>query len=215
MGSNVTIANTKFKNNSVITDINGPRGILVTNGTSLTLSSLVFSSNVINGNVASLMALSANSILMQQCVISHNFLRPPFPSLPHIMLFISIDLSKSVSVVDTVIHNNHISVEYEARYQSILTVSAVNRIPGSYIQLKNCSFRKNEMIHTHIEAISDIFIYQSSFFVPKRNDIEVGDIYMIGLKILRLWDCVFYDQRKMPQFYFKYDFSQLKKKRHF
>ena len=207
--SDINIVRTIFVNNSLTQAVTGPRGILVANGTQITLGSSTFHRNRIFGNFASLMTISAKKIAIHQCVFSLNILHIPF-SIPHTTPFISIDLSSYCSILDTTIDDNHVNYIFEARYQAIFTVSSSNRVPGSYVQIGNCTFKANNMIHAHIRGISDIFINHSSFFLPKRNNIETGDMYMIGIKSLRLWDSTFYDQRKITQLYFKYDFSYLK-----
>ena len=209
-GTDIKIISTKFVNNSVTTAVIGPRGILVANGTKITLGSSTFYRNRIFGNFASLLTITANRIVIQQCVFSLNSLHIPSFSFPHTTPFILIDLSSFISILDTTIDGNHVDYVFEARYQAIFTVSSISRVPGSYVQIDNCTFKENNMIHAHIGGISNIFIHNSSFFLPKRNNIETGDIYMIGLKSLRLWDSAFYDRRKKAQLYFKYDFSHLK-----
>ena len=207
-GGNITIINTRLVNNSVVRAVTGPRGILVANGTHFAIIHSLFYKNRLYGNTVSLITISADTILIQQCIISHNFLEIPKISISHVTNFFTIVSSRSIYVVDTLLQNNNISKKFmRGRFQAIFRVLMTNRIPGSYIMFDNCTFELNNMIYAYIQGISDVFIHQSSFYLPNRNYDESYGLYVIGLKSLRLWNSVFYDRRKIPELFFEYDFS--------
>ena len=140
-GGNATIVNTRFDNNYVTRA--GSGGLLVANGTTFILDHSFFNNNIIYGDVASLITLSAHIILIQQCVISNNFLDIGLFSF-HVNPFIMIYSSKCISLISTIISNNHAHVLVDGGYQAILTVTSANRKPGSYVQINNCTFRKKQ-----------------------------------------------------------------------
>ena len=185
-GGNITILNTRFSNNSVIKTVNGPEGILVANGTCFTIAHTSFENNKGYGNIASLMTISADTILIKGCNIRDNFLETPSFSLAN-SNFIIIISSRSISVVNTTLHNNNASlgVTYDAS-QAMFRVLTTNRIPGSYIEIENCIFGESNMIHAYIQGISDVLIHQSSFYSSNREDDNSYRLYVIGLKSLRL-----------------------------
>ena len=204
-GGNITILNTRFVNNSVIKTVNGPEGILVANGTCFTIIHTLFENNKGYGNTASLMTISADTILIQACKISYNFLEIPLFYFGDSSYFILIVSSRSISVVDTTLHNN--IIKEGGSLQAIFKVLMANRIPGSYIEIDNCIFGESNMIHAYIQGISHVLIHHSSFYLPNRDDDNSYVLYVVGLKSLRLWDSVFYDHQNIPELYFEYDFS--------
>ena len=204
-GGNITIRNTRFVNNSVIKTVSGPGGILVANGTCFIIIHTSFDRNNGYGNVASLMTISADTILIEACKISYNFLQIPLFSFGDSSYFILIVSSRSISVVDTTLHNN--IIKEGGRLQAIFRVLTTNRIPGSYIEIDNCTFAENNIMYAQIQGISDVLIHQSSFYLSKRHNYGCYILYIIGLKNLRLRDSVFYDHQKIPELYFEYDFS--------
>ena len=126
-GDNATIVNTRFDNNYVTRA--GSGGLLVGNGTTFILDHSIFNNNIIYGDVASLITLSANLILIEQCVISNNFLDIGFVSF-HVNPFIMIYSSKCICLISTIISNNRKYVFTGDGFQAILTVTSANRIPG-------------------------------------------------------------------------------------
>ena len=207
-GGNITIINTRLVNNSVVRAVTGSRGILVANGTHFAIIHSLFYKNRLYGNTASLITVSADTILIQQCIISHNFLEIPKIPISHVTNFFTIVSSRSIYVVDTLLQNNNISTKFtRGRFQAIFRVLMTNRIPGSYIMFDNCTFELNNMIYAYIQGISDVLIHQSSFYLPSRDYEKSDGLYVIGLKSLRLWNSVFYDRRKIPELFFEYDFS--------
>ena len=206
-GGNITILNTRFVNNSVIETVTGPEGILVAYGTCFTIIHTLFNQNKGYGNIESLiMTISADTIFIQSCSIKYSFLEIPLFSFAHSTNFIIITYSRSISVVDTILHNNSISTTItDPTFLAIFRVLMTNRIPGSYIEMDNCTFGKHDMIYVYIQGISDVLIDQSLFYLPRYYNSHA--FYVIGLKSLRLWDSMFYDQHKITALYFEYDFS--------
>ena len=211
-GSNVTIINTRFINNSVVRTVTGQGGILVASGTCFTIIHTSFENNKGYGNIASLMTISADTILIKGCNISDNILELPFFSVAKAN-FITIVSSRFILVVDTILHNNNVSLGITyAGFQVMFRVLMTNRIPGSYIMFDNCTFELNNIMYAYIQGISDVLIHQSSFYLPNREDkhffnVDSYGLYVIGLKNLRLWDSMFYNRRKKQILYFEYDFS--------
>ena len=201
--SNITITNTRFYKNSVRKSEREAGGLLVINGTLVTVVHSFFNNNYIYGGIASLMTLSAKTISIQKCLISYNFLSIGL-SIFHITPLIFIESSKEVSVVDTTMDRNSVSLELQD--QAILRVSSTQRVPGSYLSIENCTFEVNEMTYAYIEDISEIFIRDSTFHFPNRNDRNYK-IYVTGLKTLRLWNSVFYARQYEIELFFEYDFS--------
>ena len=177
-GSDIMINHSIFHNNSV-TSL-GPGGFLVTNGTTFTIAHSLFSNNTIFGVIASLMTISANTISIQQCVIRNNFLDVGFQSL-HANPFIAIHSSKYISLVGIMFYGNSLHLQFGAiNGQAILSVLSNYRIPGSYIQIDNCTFGENDMLYAYIKDISNIFICHSTFYIPNRPKVDGGDVYIKG-----------------------------------
>ena len=208
-GGNITILNTRFVNNSVIKTVTGPEGILVANGTCFTIIHTSFDKNKGYDNIASLMTISADTILIQACNFSCNFVEIPFFFYGHFINFIIIISARSISVVDTILHNNSLSTAYmDPTFPAIFRVLMPNRIPGSYIEMGNCIFGKHDMTYVYIQGISDVLIHQSSFYSASRDyDDESYVLYVIGIKSLRLWNDMLYDRQNIHALYFEYDFS--------
>ena len=165
---NITITNTRFHKNIVRKSTHEPGGLLVINGTIFTLVQSFFENNSIYGGIASLMTLSANYILIQQCVISKNFLDLRF-SLFEVNPFIAIESSRSTNFVNTTIDKNSIHFEHQGIYQAILRVSSTKRAPGSSLSIENCTFEVNKMTYVYIQGISDVFVQHSLFRLPNRD----------------------------------------------
>ena len=217
-GGNITIHNTRFVNNSIIKSVTGPAGILVANGTCFTIINVLFDKNTGYGTIASLiMTISADTILIKRCNIRYNFVEFPLLSLVHSTNFIAILSYRSISVMDTTFLNNSINHQYSmyGRFQAVFRVIMTKRIPGSYIRFDNCTFEPNNMIYAYMEGISHVFIHNSLFYLPNREDYNKGhitndysyDLYLIGLKSLRLSDSLFYDRRKELELFLGFDFS--------
>ena len=151
------------------------------------------------------MTLSANYILIQQCVISKNFPDVRF-SLFEVNPFIAVESSKSTKFVNTTIDKNSIHFEHQGIYQAILRVSSTKRVPGSSLSIENCTFGINEMTYANIQGISDVFIRHSAFYLPNRDGGDYSNIYVTGIKTFRLWNSVFCDRQKVIELLFQYDF---------
>ena len=208
-GGNITIINTRFVRNSVIRTIAGPQGILVVNGARFVLIHTLFDKNGIWGNTASLLTIHADTVVIQKCNISFNFFEIPKFSLSYKISFITIVSSRSISVADTILRNNSIHESYKltGRFEAIFRIVATNRIPGSYIEIDNCTFGRHDMIYAYIQKISRVLIHQSSFYLSYGDDDHPDGFYFTGLKSLRLWDNVFCNRRKIHDLHFEYDFS--------
>ena len=203
---NITITNTRFHKNIVRKSTHEPGGLLVINGTLFTLVHSFFENNCIYGGIASLMTLSVDTILIHQCVIRNNYLDVRL-SLFKVNLFIAIESSKSIKLVNTTVDKNSIRFEHEGIWQAILRVSSTKRVPGSSLSIENCTFEVNEMTYAYIQGISDVFVRHSLFRLPNRDYVDYSNIYVTGIKTLRLWNSVFYDRQKVTELLFKYGFS--------
>ena len=175
-GGNITVAGVKFVNNSVIKALTGPRGLLVVNNGSLfTMTRSLFHNNGMYGNVATLMAISTNNVIIENCTLSNNFLRIGF-SLPHFTPLIVVDSSKSISVEGITANDNSVDQFFDGRYQAILKVSSSKRMSRSYVHISNCIFGTNDLIYAYIQGISDVLIQQSLFYMPNREkSMNFGD----------------------------------------
>ena len=202
----ISIINTRFHNNSVAK--NGPGALVVANKTDFRLVRSTFRNNRIYGKRASLMRLSGNTILIQQCVMSKNLMDIGYQAF-HVTSFIAIHLSKFVFLEGTKVYNNRLHLYYQSRYQTILEVSSSKILQGSYVHISNCTFGRNDLIYAYFQGITDVFVQHSSFFMPNRDTTEdVGNIYVTGVKSLRFWDSIFYNRHeRRTEFYFAYDFS--------
>ena len=202
--SNITINHTIFCDNCVTGS--GAQGLLVINGTLFTLVNSFFQNNSIYGSSATLISLSTNFIQIKQCEIRNNFLNFGFLSIYKNSL-IAIESSTFITFVDTTVSGNHYYVGVDGREQAILTASSTNEIAHSYVVISNCIFGENGMIYAYIQDIQDVVIHKSLFYMPHRKSDDVGDIYLTGVKNLRIWHSVFDNNRKTPDLYFDYRLS--------
>ena len=181
--ANISIMNTMFHNNFVAK--NGPGALVVANKTDFRLVRSIFRNNSIYGNRASLMTLSGNTILIQQCVMNKNLMNLGYQAF-HVTSFIAIHLSKYFFFEGTKVFDKCIHLYFASKYQMILEVSSNKIVQGSSVHISNCTFGRNEMIYAYFQGITDVFVQQSSFFTPNRDPTEdVGNIYVTKVKCLR------------------------------